>query len=144
MALVTVVIRPYGARTEIHNLPWSGPRGGYKVVEDAIGASRRRQVKYDPSSKFFTVSRRHTRVLIEALGARYGRVHVIQHGGTDKCVAACWKADRDTAWQCECSCAGDNHGSQHPIGPVVADSGGGAGALSVRRSVTREWDYPPR
>jgi hypothetical protein len=137
---ITVVIRPHGARTEIRDLPWTGsPRATYALLEDAIGASRRGQVQYSRSTRAFSVARAHSGQLILSLADRFGHVHVIQHGGQTRCVSACWNADPNTAWECECSCAGSNHGTQRPLGRIVADVGD-AGELSVARATPHEWD----
>lgn len=59
-----------------------------------------------------------------------------------KCVEACWKtASPDTAITCECSCAGSNHGSGHPLSKTVSEDGP-AGALSVEAAGPREYYYP--
>lgn len=134
---ITVTIRPNGARTEVRGLPWTRPGGSYDVLETAIGATRRGQVQYSDGA--FTVSRSHTTVLIRNLADRYGHVHVIQYGGLDRCVAACWTAEADHAWLCQCSCAGRNHGTGVPIGPIVSDGGPG-GALSVASLPPNEYD----
>jgi len=43
---------------------------------------------------------------------RYGRVHVVQpYRALEKCAPACWNA---MGFECECSCMGENHGSQSP------------------------------
>ena len=137
---VTVTIRPNGARTEIRGLPWTGrPGDTYAVLEEAIDASRQGQVQYSHQGRFFSVARSHTHSLIAYLAERYGHVHVIQHGGLAKCVSACWTADPESAWECECSCAGSNHGSGHAIGRIVAESGP-TGELSVARLGPREWE----
>ena len=141
--VITVTIRPNGARTEIRGLPWTGnSRDNYTVLEAAIGASRRGQVTYDRTGRFFSVARGHTGALIAYLGQRSGEVGIIQHGGVARCVSACWNAEPDTAWECECSGAGSNHGSQRPIGRVVADVGA-AGALAVAPLEPRRWTYTP-
>jgi hypothetical protein len=133
---VTVTIRPK-ARTEIRGLPWLEHGGNYAVLAECIGASRRGQVQY--ANGIFTVARSHTRALISALARRFGQVHVIQYGGVDKCVEACWNAKPETAIDCVCSCAGINHGSRRPIGVIVSEDGY-AGALSVAPAGPREYD----
>lgn len=133
---VTVVVRPGGARTEVRNLPFTRGGDGYNIIGDAIGATQRGQVKYDKG--IFTVSRPHTTALIKGLAAKYGIVQVIQHGGTTKCVSVCWNASADSTWECECSCAGDNHATGKPIGRVVSEDGP-AGALSVAPAPPRTY-----
>lgn len=45
---------------------------------------------------------------------RYGRVYVIQpYRKQEKCAPACWNAK---GHECQCSCMGENHGSQSPNG----------------------------
>lgn len=136
--LVTVTVRP-GARTEVRGLPWTGkPQDTYEMLEDMIGATRRGQVKYDKQSRSFSVARSHTVELINGLVERFGKVHVVQYGGAERCVEACWNARPDTAWTCECSCAGRNHGTRSPLGKIVSETGG-AGALSVAASAPHEY-----
>lgn len=135
---VTVTVRPGGARTEVRGLPFTKAGDGYRIIGEAIGATRKGQVDYDKSTRAFTVSRSHSTTLITALAAKYGSVTVIQHGGTTKCVEACWNAKPASAWECECSCAGDNHGTRNPIGPIVS-AGGPAGALSVAPAAPRTY-----
>lgn len=136
---VTVTVRPNGARTEIRGLPFLESGGNYRLLGEAIAATRRGQVLY--SGGAFTVSRPHTVRLIEFLVARFGRVKVIQHGGLTKCVSECWNAKPHTVMTCECSCAGSNHGSGVAIGKVVSQSGP-AGALSVQSEGYREYFVP--
>ena len=130
--MVTVVIRPR-RRTEIRGMPWEGKGQGYRLLADAIKASRDGQVKYE--DRVFTVSRPHTAAIVKFLAGRYGHVRVIQYAGQTKCVAACWGASPDTALECECSCAGENHGTQRPLERLVDD-----GDLSVSRARRREYD----
>lgn len=133
-----MTLRP-GKRAEVRGLPWTGkPSETYALLEDLIGASRRGQVLYDRQTKAFSVARSHAVELINGLAATYGQVHVIQYGGVEKCVEACWNARPETAIDCECSCAGANHGSQRPVGRIVAEGAGGA--LSVAALSPREWD----
>jgi hypothetical protein len=59
--------------------------------------------------------------LVRRLLARYGRLYLIQPRKVlDKCAPACWEA---TGFECECSCMGQNHGSQSGAGwYVVSES----------------------
>lgn len=134
---VTVKIRP-GARTEVRGMPFNKDDRGsnYELLEDAIDATRRGQIKY--SGGAFRVARDHTSPLIEFLAHHFGRVHVVQYGGLDRCVAACWDARPETAMLCECSCAGGNHGTGRPIGRIVAETP--VGAFSVASAAPREYD----
>lgn len=134
-----MVIRP-GRRTEIRNLPYEGKGAGYWILGDMFGASRRGQVDY--AGGVWSVSRPHTNDVIQGLADRYGRVKVIQHGGLDKCVEACWhRGNPETAWLCECSCAGRNHGSGMPYEHTVGGDGP-SGALSVQASAPHVFYVP--
>lgn len=135
--VVTVTIRPK-ARTEIRGLPWTGkPSDNYELIEEYIDASQRGQVRYASGS--FSVARGHTQALIAGLARRFGQVHVIQYGGVNTCVEACWDANPETVALCECACAGSNHGSYKPLGKVVRGDGP-SGALSVTPAGPREYD----
>ncbi|MET3566569.1 hypothetical protein ABIC47_002054 [Leifsonia sp. 563] len=136
---VTVTIRPK-RRTEIRDMPFEGNGKGYSILGDTFGASRRGQVEY--ARGVWSVSRSHTNEVILGLAARYGRVKVIQYGGVEKCVEACWKKGKqDNAWLCECACAGKNHGSGVPYA-VTVGGGSPGGALSVQASEPREFYVP--
>lgn len=73
----------------------------------------------------------HTPKLINELAVLFGGIRVVQHGGVTLCVEPCWNASPDTSWDCECSCAGRNHGTGHPIGAIVSTSDSTTGALSA-------------
>lgn len=138
MSVVTVTIRPNGKRTEIRNMPWEGKGAGYTILGDMFGASRHGQVDF--AGGVWSVSRSHTNAIILGLAARYRRVKVIQHGGLEKCVEACWnKGKPENSWLCECSCAGQNHGSGQPYKLTVSGAGGAGGELSVQASAPREF-----
>jgi hypothetical protein len=140
MSVITVTIRPNGKRTEILNLPYEGKGAGYTILGDMIGASRRGQVEY--GGRVWTVSRSHSNEVILGLAERYGRVKVIQFGGVEKCVEACWKKGKpENAWLCQCACAGRNHGSGMPYKKTI-DGDGPGGALSVQASAPREFYVP--
>jgi hypothetical protein len=138
MSIITVTIRP-NSRTEVRNLPFEGPGAGYRVLANMFGASRRGQVEYVRS--VWSVSRPHTNAVVFGLAERYGRVKVIQYGGVEKCVEACWKGNLETALDCVCACAGRNHGSGAPYKITVGGSGPG-GALSVQGGGPHEFYVP--
>jgi hypothetical protein len=53
---------------------------------------------------------------------RWESLYIIQpHRQQEKCAPACWNA---TGHECQCSCLGENHGSQNPEGRwfVVSDT----------------------
>jgi len=139
MSVITVTIRP-NHRTEIRNLPYEGNGRGYTILGDMISASRQGQVQY--GGGVWTVSRPHSNEVILGLAARYGKVKVIQYGGIEKCVEACWKKGKpENSWLCECSCAGRNHGSGTPYA-ITVSGGGPGGALSVQASAPHEFYVP--
>lgn len=138
---VSVTIKP-GKRTVIENMPFEGNGRGYSILGDMFGASRRGQVEYNQTARSWSVSRSHTNAVIYGLAGRYKRVKVVQYGGVDKCVEACWKSGLpENATTCECVCAGRNHGSGMPY-KVTVDSAGPGGALSVQASAPREFYVP--
>lgn len=52
---------------------------------------------------------------------RFKKIYIIQpHSITEKCAPACWNAQ---GHECQCSCLGENHGSQSGIGFfIVSDT----------------------
>lgn len=83
-------------------------------------AGRDAGVAFNKDTKTWTVKRTRFERMIEALAARWGMVEVTQFGSSQsKCVSACWNGNPDRVWECECSCAGSNHGSGVPIGKEV-------------------------
>jgi hypothetical protein len=55
--------------------------------------------------------------LVRRLLSRYGRLYLIQpHKVLEICAPACWNA---TGFECDCSCMGQNHGSQSGAGWYV-------------------------
>lgn len=100
-------------------LPFRPGRENYRLIEDLLEPTRVR-VEYDRSERVFTVPRSHAGDLIEGLAQEFGQVLVRQYGWNRvTCVSACWSANPDTAWDCECGCAGTNHGSKHPLKHIV-------------------------
>jgi len=50
--------------------------------------------------------------VVERILQKYGKVYVIQpYRVLEKCAPACWNA---RGFECQCSCMGENHGSQAP------------------------------
>lgn len=133
----TIIIRP-GARTQVRGLPWTGrPTDNYALLEKCISASRRGQVTYTRGC--FSVTRNRTRALISGLAEHFGQAHIIQYGGAERCVEACWDANPETAELCECACAGGNHGTGEPLGEIVNEDPE-RGAVSVLSHGPREYD----
>lgn len=83
-------------------------------------AGRDAGVDFNKVSKTWTVKRSRFQRMIEALATRWGAVEVTQYGSSQsKCVPACWNGNPERVWECECSCAGSNHGSGGPHGKEV-------------------------
>lgn len=59
----------------------------------------------------WTVARKYLPEVMHALARKYGEVHVItEHNEAHHCTTACQTANPETAPDCECICAGANHG----------------------------------
>lgn len=100
-------------------LPWRGSRrANFDWLKDVCGS--RTRPEYDRDAKCFLVARQHTDHVIKALLGEYGSVQVQQYGHQKiACIQQCWDANPSTHLDCECSCAGYNHGSGHPLGVQV-------------------------
>jgi hypothetical protein len=131
MTMITpiVTLRP-DDRASI-KLPWRGSsEANYSWLKEVCGP--RSRPKYDPALKCFLVARSHTQRVIDALVKEYDQVSLIQFGHTaTTCVEQCWNANPDKVIDCECSCAGTNHGSGVPLGKEIQDG------LSVRHEFTQ-------
>ena len=60
--------------------------------------------------------------LVERSLLRWGKLYIIQpYRHQEKCAPACWNA---TGHECQCSCMGENHGSQSASGDwfIVSDT----------------------
>ena len=71
---------------------------------------------------YWTIPRAWFDEVIERSLPRFGSIYVIQtHRPLEKCAPACWNAK---GFDCECSCMGENHGSQHPDGVwnIISDT----------------------
>lgn len=128
MPIPEIILTP-GQRAAVA-LPWRGSaRANFDWLKDVCG--ERTRPEYDRTSKLFMVARPHAIVVLNALVDEYGRVRVVQHGDSTKtCVERCWNARPDTAIECECGCAGTNHGSRQPMGLEVKSG------LSVQHRMT--------
>ena len=139
---ITVTIRPEGTRrpgtVEVTGLPWDErPGSGYETIEDAMGGPGQGAVLYENGS--FSVGRLHAQRLVLGLAERFGRVHVVQFGGSAACGQDCWASDEGDPFACDCSCAGANHGGgdETLVGPPSA-------APKDRRSRPRPRRYDVR
>lgn len=124
-----MILKP-GERASI-DLPWRGDsRANYEWLKAVCGSRTRPQ--YDPATKRFLVARVHAQHVLDALVEEYERVLVAQFGHTaTTCVEHCWNANPDTAIECECGCAGTNHGTRQPLGSEVAPG------LAVKHDLNR-------
>lgn len=83
-------------------------------------AGRDPHVAFNDADKSWRVKRNRFERLIAALAARWGSVQVTQFGSHQTtCVAACWNGNPDKVAECECACAGSNHGAGTPAGREV-------------------------
>lgn len=128
----SVILRPK-SRAEIY-LPWRGnPRANFEWLRCVCGD--RTRPEYDRQSKRFYVARGHIQHIIQALVEEYGSVKVTQYGyRSTTCVQQCWNANPNSYLQCECGCAGRNHGSGVPMGHEVQSG------LSVEYDLS-VWEY---
>lgn len=115
----------------VFKLPWrGGSSANYEWLKAICG--ERTRPKYNPISKCFLVARPHAQYVIDALVKEYGQVKVTQYGHTSvTCVEKCWNAKLETIAECECGCAGANHGSGRPLDTVLQ------GGLSVQHELTK-------
>lgn len=97
-------------------IPWRGDKSAnYEWLREICGT--RTKPRYDRICKRFTVARTHTAHVLSELIIEYGRVFIVHCGyKSTTCVAACWDANPDSVIDCECGCAGLNHGSGAPMG----------------------------
>ena len=119
-----------GERASIE-LPWrGGPKANFEWLKAVCGT--RTRPKYDKTTRQFLVARVHAKHVLDALVAEYESVLVTQYGHVaTTCVEQCWNARRETVIDCECGCAGHNHGSGHPLGKELA------AGLSVEHELNR-------
>lgn len=129
MTTPRMTLRP-GERASIQ-LPWRGSStANYDWLKEVCG--ERTRPLYDRQAKRFLVARPHAQHVLDALVDEFKQVLVVQYGhAATTCVEPCWNARPDTVTDCECGCAGANHGSGSPIGREVKDG------LSVSHELTR-------
>lgn len=134
MSAVTVIIPTKRDGRVRVRLPYQSGSANYDLLRDILRPSTV-QIKYSSAERLFSVARTHAPHLIQGLAARFGSVTVRQYGWKQTtCVDQCWNARPETAWDCECGCAGTNHGSGHPLRHLVNS------ALSVEGEYTvNEW-----
>jgi hypothetical protein len=113
---VPVIYRPGGSASLKVHLPY--------LPDNAVWlrGDNRRKLEWMPQYKCWEVPKSWFDDVVRKCLLRFGRVYVIQPFRTqEKCAPACWNA---RGFECECSCMGKNHGSQHPGGSwrVISDT----------------------
>ncbi len=100
-------------------LPYLPDGGNYKLLREIRGPGTHHP-RYDSTTKEFVVPRNGTNELLAGLIARFSRIEVTVVGvASTTCVAACWDGNPDTVLECECACAGSNHGTGRKLGNEV-------------------------
>jgi hypothetical protein len=87
-----------------------------------LQGTRRNKPHWDKESLAWIVAKSWLDDVINVCLGRHGRVYVIQpYRVQEKCAPACWNAK---GYECQCSCMGKNHGSEHPSGRwrIVSDT----------------------
>jgi len=117
MAQPSIVLRP-GRRASIF-LPWRDSSSANFIWLKEVCGQRTRPT-YNATTKRFEVARKHAQYVLDALVEEYGKVEVVQYGNiATTCVERCWSANPNTVIDCECGCAGLNHGVGQPLGEEV-------------------------
>jgi len=80
---------------------------------DWLKNDRRTRPKWTPApGKYWKIPNAWFNDLITRSVKRFGSIYVIQpYRKQEKCARACWEAK---GFECECSCMGENHGSEDP------------------------------
>lgn len=113
---VPVIYRQGGSKPLMIHLPYA------KGNKDWIEEGHRNKPAWNQKYKCWQTPKAWFNDLITRSLSRYGRVYVIQpYREQEKCAPACWNA---VGHECQCSCMGENHGSQGPNGKwlVVSDA----------------------
>lgn len=105
---IPVIYRPGAEHPLLVKLPYApGNR-------DWLRGEHRRIPQWVKQYHCWEVPKAWFNTTVEAALRRFGSVYVIQPFQVrEKCAPACWRAQ---GFECECSCMGANHGSQHPSG----------------------------
>src|ERR1700722_8528253 len=109
--IIPVVYRPGGGLPLLVRLPYA--ENNYEWLR----GDNRRKPKWLATFKCWEVPNTWLNDLVRELVLQYERVYLIQpHNAIEKCAPACWNA---TGFECQCSCMGQNHGSQSGEGWYV-------------------------
>lgn len=113
-----MITRPLKGKLQI-KLPYQKPPRNLNLLKDICGP--RSRVTYNQMG-YFEIAPIHLQKLIVKLPSTLGeRLEVDLYGAKQtKCVAKCWDASSTTKWECECSCAGTNHGTGQPLDKQVS------------------------
>lgn len=77
-----------------------------------LGNERRNQPEWLPSKKCWKIPTAWFNDTVDRSLRRWGKLYIIQpYREQEKCAPACWDA---MGHECQCSCMGENHGSQSP------------------------------
>jgi hypothetical protein len=115
-ARIPVVYRQGGGDPLLVRIPY-GPDN-----KTWIRGGRRHKPQWNAEHGAWEVPQSWLDAIIPACLNRFGKVYVIQpYRQQEKCAPACWSAK---GYECQCSCMGANHGSQHPSGNwrIVSDT----------------------
>jgi hypothetical protein len=74
----------------------------------------RRRPKWVKDKQYWEIPKAWFNDIVNRALDRYGSLYIIQpHVAHEICARACWEAQ---GHECQCSCLGENHGSQNPDG----------------------------
>lgn len=105
---IPVVYRHGGGKALMVRLPYAPDN------RDWLREGHRKRPEWDAAKKYWRLPASWFDDIITRALHRFGRIYVIQpYRIQEKCAPACWNAK---GFVCECSCMGNNHGSQHPAG----------------------------
>jgi len=113
---VPVIIRQGSGNPLLIHLPYALDNRAW------IRGNGRIKPKWEPKDKCWETPKAWFHDLVEKSLSRYGKVYIIQpYRKQEKCAPACWNAE---GYECQCSCMGENHGSQGTKGRwlVISDT----------------------
>lgn len=107
------IVRPLKGPLRIR-LPYRPKYANRSLLEQACESHAR--VKYIGAGTF-TAPRSRLRQILDAIRHEFHQSVILElHGATQtSCDYRCWSANPDTWMDCECHCAGSNHGSGAPF-----------------------------
>lgn len=105
---IPVIYRPGGAKSLKVHLPYRADNKSW------LQHGKRFKPIWHSVQKCWEVPKAWFDEIVRLCLVRFDRVYVIQpYREQEKCAPACWNAK---GFECECSCMGENHGQQNPIG----------------------------